>query len=78
MCFGCSNELSHGNGSFEYPQHMFCLRNNKFNIQFHTLEACNTFKLYVYDKQTSYIDDLEFANINQIGEHWQNSSFVHK
>ena len=23
MCFGCSKELSHQDGSFEYPQHMF-------------------------------------------------------
>ena len=27
MCFGCSKELSHWEGSFEYPQHMFWLRN---------------------------------------------------
>ena len=27
MCFGCSNEPSHQEGSFEYPQHMFWLRN---------------------------------------------------
>ena len=27
MCFGCSKEPSHQNGSFEYPQHMFWLRN---------------------------------------------------
>ena len=23
VCFGCSKELSHRDGSFEYPQHMF-------------------------------------------------------
>ena len=27
MCFGCSKEWSHRDGSFEYPQHMFWLRN---------------------------------------------------
>ena len=27
MCFGCSKEPSHRDGSFEYPQHMFWLRN---------------------------------------------------
>ena len=26
MCFRCSKEPSHGDGSFEYPQHIFCLR----------------------------------------------------
>ena len=29
MCFGCSKEPSHGDGSFEYPQHTFWLRNKK-------------------------------------------------
>ena len=23
VCFGCSKETSHGDGSFEYPQHVF-------------------------------------------------------
>ena len=32
MCFECSKELSHGDGSFEYPQHMFCIRDKKINI----------------------------------------------
>ena len=27
--FGCSKEPSHGDGSFEYPQHMIWLRNKK-------------------------------------------------
>ena len=27
MCFGCSKKPSHRDGSFEYPQHMFWLRN---------------------------------------------------
>ena len=33
MCFGCSKDLSHGDGSFEYPQHMFWFRNKKNNFQ---------------------------------------------
>ena len=28
-CFGCSKEPSYRDGSFEYPQHMFLLRNKK-------------------------------------------------
>ena len=31
ICFVCSKEPSHGDGSFEYPQHMFWLRNKKKN-----------------------------------------------
>ena len=37
MCFGCSKEPSHRDGSFEYPQRMFWLRNKKNNFQLHTL-----------------------------------------
>ena len=32
VCFGCSKEPSHRDGSFEYPQHMFPLRNKKINF----------------------------------------------
>ena len=27
ICFGCSKEPPHRDGSFEYPQHIFLLRN---------------------------------------------------
>ena len=37
MCFGCSKEPSHRYGSYEYPQHMFWLRNKKNNFQLRTL-----------------------------------------
>ena len=37
MCFGCSKEPSYRDGSFEYPQHMFWLRNKKTNFQLRTL-----------------------------------------
>ena len=37
MCFGCSKEPSHSDGSSEYPQHMFWLGNKKNNLQLHTL-----------------------------------------
>ena len=37
MCFGCSKEVSHRDGSFEYPQHMFWLRNKKNSFQLCTL-----------------------------------------
>ena len=35
MCFGCSKELSHRSGSFEYPQHIFRLENKKIYFQFY-------------------------------------------
>ena len=31
MCFECSKEPSHREGSFEYPQNTFWLRNKKIN-----------------------------------------------
>ena len=37
MCFRCSKEPSHRDGSFEYPQHMFWLRNNENNFQLRSL-----------------------------------------
>ena len=35
--FWCPKEPSHRDGSFEYPQHMFWLRNKKNNFLLHTL-----------------------------------------
>ena len=37
MCFGCSKEPSHWEGSFEYPQHMFWMRNKENNFPIRTL-----------------------------------------
>ena len=37
MCFVCSKESSHGDGSLEYPQYMFWLRDKKNNFQLQTL-----------------------------------------
>ena len=37
ICFGFSKELSHLDSSFEYPQHLFWLRNKKNNFLVHTL-----------------------------------------
>ena len=37
ICFGCSKEPSHWDGSFEYPQHMLWLRNKKINYWLHIL-----------------------------------------
>ena len=36
MCFSCSKEPSHRDSSFEYPQHMFWLRNKESNFQLHS------------------------------------------
>ena len=42
MCFGCSKQPSHWDGSFEYPQHMFWLRNKFFfSVSHFYLCACD-------------------------------------
>ena len=61
ICFGCSKESSHRDGSFEYPQLMFWLRNKKNNYA--TLsEACctvNILKLqFTCPFETYHIYDL--------------------
>ena len=37
ICFGCTKEPSHWDGSFEYPQLMFWLRNKEVSFSLHTL-----------------------------------------
>ena len=37
MCLCTQKKQSHRNGSFEYPQHMFLLKNKKNNFQLRTL-----------------------------------------
>ena len=37
ICFGFPKEPSHRDGSFEYPQHMFWLRNKQINFLLRTL-----------------------------------------
>ena len=37
MCLGYSKEPSNGDGSFEYPQHMFLMRNKENSFPIHTL-----------------------------------------
>ena len=51
VCFGCSKEPSHRDGSFEYPQHMYWFRNKKNNFQLSTL-------IWGPDMVTNYTDDL--------------------
>ena len=61
MCFGCSKEPSHRDGSFEYPQHMFWLRYKKNNFQLQAfiwgpaLVMLNL-DLYLFLKKTNTVD----------------------
>ena len=61
MCFGCSKEPSHRDGSFEYPQHMFRLRNKKTNFQLRPLiwgpaESCSIRRRRKYIKNVVVYD----------------------
>ena len=40
MCFGCSKEPSHLDGSFEYPQYTFWLRNKENDIGITHVFSC--------------------------------------
>ena len=53
MCFGCSKEPSHRNGSFEYPQHMFWLRNQENTFQVRTAT-----KIFIWHRYLSCISSL--------------------
>ena len=52
MCFGCSKEPSHQDGSFEFPQHMFWLSNKKNNFPVRTL-------IWMPDGECSNILDIK-------------------
>ena len=52
ICFGCSKEPSQWDGSFEYPQHMFCLRNKKINFQIWCLWGEFDYFLHLASKET--------------------------
>ena len=56
MCFGCSKEPSHWDGSFEYPQHMFWLRNKKNNYLLRILIGGPEGKISCYVSQTNWRD----------------------
>ena len=48
MCFGCSKEPSHRDVSFEYPQHMFWLRNKNNNFHLSILRGVEIATFYTY------------------------------
>ena len=64
MCFGCSKEPSHRDGSFEYPQHMFWLRNKKKII--FSLGACVIQPLPVQHDTFKNDIDLKVRSSNSI------------
>ena len=49
ICFGCSKELSHREGSFGYLQRMFWLRNKKY-IYFFVMHPLNTYEFHRFRK----------------------------
>ena len=53
MCFGCSKEPSHRDGSFEYPQHMFWLRKKNKNLFCTLIGGGGGLNYYVVPEATS-------------------------
>ena len=66
ICFRCSKELSHREGSFEYPQHMFWLRNKKNNFLVRTL-ICRP-GLIREDRKTSQMTEQLLTYLTQINK----------
>ena len=60
MCFGCSKEPSHRDGSFEYPQHMFLLRNKKNNFQLRTLICGLALTLMMFEHEADRPSDQHY------------------
>ena len=53
ICFECSKEPSHWDGSFEYIQHTFWLRNKKTNVQLRSLiEGLGYMLTWILNKMT--------------------------
>ena len=73
ICFVCSKEPSHRDGSFEYPQHMFWMRNKENSFPIHILirrpdynremTSCNPIK-YIMDNPILIASELD-GNIHQ-------------
>ena len=75
ICFGCLKEPSNRDGSFEYLQHMFWLRNKKNNFQLRTLiwrPYWNEWKLEVHTMLTTHkvlsVFLLEYVHL--LGQLW--------
>ena len=72
MCFECSKEPSHRDSSFEYPQHMFWMRNKDNSFPIHTLIwrpdcfiACFVFFYFqAFKTLRSFIEKLEKVSEN--------------
>ena len=80
MCFGCSKEPSHRDGSFEYPQHMFWMSNKKNNFQVRTpiwgglVKQQTHYDKNRHDKQSNRPDD---CLTGQIRKHYlKNQAYI--
>ena len=62
MCFGCSKDPSHRDGSFEYPQHMFWLRNKKIIFWYRLLSG----GLLIHCSVTCRLNSLKIVTVFQL------------
>ena len=78
ISLGCSKEPSHGHGSFEYPQHIFWLRNKKIIFITHphpkawSVDKPLTFSTLAPKVNLGYLTQRFIIKFNHIGE---NSKF---
>ena len=77
ICFGCSKERSHREGSFEYPQHMFWLRNNLFFSDTHSyLAACYRIPTKMV-LRTNFANSFRKISLNLCAYQYKYKSFRH-
>ena len=66
VCFGCSKEPSHGDGSFEHPKHMLKIMGKKI---FTTLPVTDSYlltKTYVVDTQKNRLHETVLLSTQNI------------
>ena len=73
ICFWCSKEPSHWDGSFEYPQHMVWLRNKKINFSVQALNSRSEFVEIFSTTRNQYVNlgkvaDRVLGTISQTAE----------
>ena len=69
ICFGCSKEPSQRDGSFEYKQHMFRLRNKKINFWYGLLIKVIWFS-YLNQSESIFLVLIEPAFLNSFLANW--------
>ena len=78
LCFGCSKEPSHWDGSFEHSQHMFWMRNKKPIFLLHTLNLSPGTKSFLTCHILASFTDYQFGKRKLLGTRLRQTFFARK